>query len=85
MTGNRSQLMNFASKFLGTVRFENNQIAKIMGVKHRGTSELVEDDEEEDDEEGDDKEDDEIEESLDSDRCELLVILRHQYDLSVMD
>ncbi|GJW72341.1 retrovirus-related pol polyprotein from transposon TNT 1-94, partial [Tanacetum coccineum] len=31
MTGNRSQLMNFVSKFLGTVRFENDQIAKIMG------------------------------------------------------
>ncbi|GJU72932.1 retrovirus-related pol polyprotein from transposon TNT 1-94 [Tanacetum coccineum] len=31
MTGNRSQLMNFVSKFLGTVRFENNQIARIMG------------------------------------------------------
>ncbi|GJZ78495.1 retrovirus-related pol polyprotein from transposon TNT 1-94 [Tanacetum coccineum] len=31
MTGNRSQLMNFVSKFLGTIRFRNNQIAKIMG------------------------------------------------------
>ncbi|GJZ54058.1 retrovirus-related pol polyprotein from transposon TNT 1-94 [Tanacetum coccineum] len=31
MTGNRSQLMNFISKFLGTVRFGNNQIARIMG------------------------------------------------------
>ncbi|GJU07650.1 retrovirus-related pol polyprotein from transposon TNT 1-94 [Tanacetum coccineum] len=31
MTGNRSQLMNFVSKFLGTVRFENDQIEKIMG------------------------------------------------------
>ncbi|GJS12547.1 retrovirus-related pol polyprotein from transposon TNT 1-94 [Tanacetum coccineum] len=31
MIGNRSQLMNFVSKFLGTVRFGNNQIAKIMG------------------------------------------------------
>ncbi|GKC17965.1 retrovirus-related pol polyprotein from transposon TNT 1-94 [Tanacetum coccineum] len=31
MTGNRSQLMNFVSKFLGTVRFENDQIASIMG------------------------------------------------------
>ncbi|GJW16661.1 retrovirus-related pol polyprotein from transposon TNT 1-94, partial [Tanacetum coccineum] len=30
MTGNRSQLMNFVSKFLGTVRFENDQIARIM-------------------------------------------------------
>nr|GEU37975.1 integrase, catalytic region, zinc finger, CCHC-type, peptidase aspartic, catalytic [Tanacetum cinerariifolium] len=28
---NRSQLMNFVSKFLRTVRFENDQIEKIMG------------------------------------------------------
>ncbi|GJW76006.1 hypothetical protein Tco_0137688 [Tanacetum coccineum] len=31
MTRNRSQLMNFVSKFLGTVRFGNDQVAKIMG------------------------------------------------------
>ncbi|GJV05003.1 hypothetical protein Tco_1338572, partial [Tanacetum coccineum] len=31
MTGNRSQLMNVVSKFLGTVRFGNDQIARIMG------------------------------------------------------
>nr|GEZ20807.1 retrovirus-related Pol polyprotein from transposon TNT 1-94 [Tanacetum cinerariifolium] len=31
MTWNRSQLKNFVSKFLGTVRFGNNQIAKSMG------------------------------------------------------
>ncbi|GJT57137.1 hypothetical protein Tco_0992191 [Tanacetum coccineum] len=31
MTENRSQLMNFVSKFLGTVRFANDQIARIMG------------------------------------------------------
>ncbi|GJS93480.1 integrase, catalytic region, zinc finger, CCHC-type containing protein [Tanacetum coccineum] len=31
ITGNRSQLMNFDSKFLGTVRFGNDQIARIMG------------------------------------------------------
>ncbi|GJW23749.1 hypothetical protein Tco_0034371 [Tanacetum coccineum] len=31
MTGNRSQLINFVSKFTGTVRFGNDQIAKIMG------------------------------------------------------
>ncbi|GJT60054.1 retrovirus-related pol polyprotein from transposon TNT 1-94 [Tanacetum coccineum] len=31
MTGNRSQLMNFVSKFLGTVRFRNDQVAKIIG------------------------------------------------------
>ncbi|GKC97578.1 hypothetical protein Tco_1167853, partial [Tanacetum coccineum] len=31
MTGNRSQLMNFVSKFLGTIRFGNDQIARIMG------------------------------------------------------
>ncbi|GKE43774.1 hypothetical protein Tco_1471058 [Tanacetum coccineum] len=31
MTGNRYQLINFVSKFLGTVRFGNDQIAKRMG------------------------------------------------------
>ncbi|GKB17138.1 hypothetical protein Tco_0851061 [Tanacetum coccineum] len=31
MTGNRSQLINFVSKFLGTLRFGNDHIAKIMG------------------------------------------------------
>ncbi|GJW84773.1 retrovirus-related pol polyprotein from transposon TNT 1-94, partial [Tanacetum coccineum] len=31
MTGNRSQLMNFVSKFLGIVMFENDQLARIMG------------------------------------------------------
>ncbi|GKC40171.1 retrovirus-related pol polyprotein from transposon TNT 1-94 [Tanacetum coccineum] len=31
MTGNRSQLINFVHKFFGTVRFGNDQIAKIMG------------------------------------------------------
>ncbi|GKA43200.1 retrovirus-related pol polyprotein from transposon TNT 1-94 [Tanacetum coccineum] len=31
MTGNHSQLMNFVSKFLGTVRFGNDNIARIMG------------------------------------------------------
>ncbi|GKA48700.1 retrovirus-related pol polyprotein from transposon TNT 1-94 [Tanacetum coccineum] len=31
MTGNRSKLMNFVSKFLGTIRFGNDQIARIMG------------------------------------------------------
>ncbi|GJZ98659.1 retrovirus-related pol polyprotein from transposon TNT 1-94 [Tanacetum coccineum] len=31
MTGNRSQLMNFVSKFMGTVRFGNDQITRIMG------------------------------------------------------
>ncbi|GKC32944.1 retrovirus-related pol polyprotein from transposon TNT 1-94 [Tanacetum coccineum] len=31
MTGNCSQLMNFVNKFLGTIRFRNDQIAKIMG------------------------------------------------------
>ncbi|GJV39888.1 retrovirus-related pol polyprotein from transposon TNT 1-94 [Tanacetum coccineum] len=30
MTGNRSQLMNFVSKFLGTTRFENSHIARII-------------------------------------------------------
>ncbi|GKD47755.1 hypothetical protein Tco_1276731 [Tanacetum coccineum] len=31
MTRQRSQLINFVSKFLGTVRFGNDQIAKITG------------------------------------------------------
>ncbi|GKD43682.1 integrase, catalytic region, zinc finger, CCHC-type containing protein, partial [Tanacetum coccineum] len=31
MTGNRSQLINFIHKFVGTVIFGNDQIAKIMG------------------------------------------------------
>ncbi|GJU42729.1 retrovirus-related pol polyprotein from transposon TNT 1-94 [Tanacetum coccineum] len=31
MTGNRSQLINFVSKFLGTIRFRNDHIAKNMG------------------------------------------------------
>ncbi|GKD38208.1 putative ribonuclease H-like domain-containing protein [Tanacetum coccineum] len=31
MTRNRSQLMNFVSKFLGTVQFSKDQVAKIMG------------------------------------------------------
>nr|GEX40627.1 hypothetical protein [Tanacetum cinerariifolium] len=32
MTGNHSQLMNFISKFLGTIRFGNDHIARIMRV-----------------------------------------------------
>nr|GFB08525.1 hypothetical protein [Tanacetum cinerariifolium] len=31
MTGDRSQLINFVQKFLGTVKFGNNHVAKIMG------------------------------------------------------
>ncbi|GJZ13717.1 hypothetical protein Tco_0548947 [Tanacetum coccineum] len=31
MTGNRSQLINIVNKFMGTVRFGNDQIVKIMG------------------------------------------------------
>ncbi|GKD71398.1 retrovirus-related pol polyprotein from transposon TNT 1-94, partial [Tanacetum coccineum] len=31
ITGNRSQLMNFVSKFLETIQFGNDQVAKIMG------------------------------------------------------
>nr|GEY09853.1 retrovirus-related Pol polyprotein from transposon TNT 1-94 [Tanacetum cinerariifolium] len=31
MTGDRSQLTNFVDKFLGTVKFENDHVAKIMG------------------------------------------------------
>ncbi|GJS15508.1 retrovirus-related pol polyprotein from transposon TNT 1-94 [Tanacetum coccineum] len=33
MTGNRSQLMNFVSLFLGTIRFGNDHIAKIMDLE----------------------------------------------------
>nr|GFC77914.1 integrase, catalytic region, zinc finger, CCHC-type, peptidase aspartic, catalytic [Tanacetum cinerariifolium] len=31
MTGDRSQLVNFIQKFLGTVKFRNDHVAKIMG------------------------------------------------------
>nr|GFA25094.1 retrovirus-related Pol polyprotein from transposon TNT 1-94 [Tanacetum cinerariifolium] len=31
MTGDRSQLINFVEKFLGTVKFRNDHVAKIMG------------------------------------------------------
>ncbi|GJY57192.1 retrovirus-related pol polyprotein from transposon TNT 1-94 [Tanacetum coccineum] len=31
MTGDRSQLTNFVSKFLGTIKFGNDHVAKIMG------------------------------------------------------
>nr|GEZ59256.1 integrase, catalytic region, zinc finger, CCHC-type, peptidase aspartic, catalytic [Tanacetum cinerariifolium] len=31
MTGDRSQLTNFIHKFLGTVKFKNDHVAKIMG------------------------------------------------------
>nr|GEW96362.1 integrase, catalytic region, zinc finger, CCHC-type, peptidase aspartic, catalytic [Tanacetum cinerariifolium] len=31
MTGDRSQLINFVQKFLGTVKFGNDHVAKIMG------------------------------------------------------
>nr|GFB09786.1 integrase, catalytic region, zinc finger, CCHC-type, peptidase aspartic, catalytic [Tanacetum cinerariifolium] len=31
MTGDRSQLTNFVNKFLGTVKFRNDHVAKIMG------------------------------------------------------
>nr|GEV65949.1 retrovirus-related Pol polyprotein from transposon TNT 1-94 [Tanacetum cinerariifolium] len=31
MTGDRSQLNNFVNKFLGTVKFDNDHVAKIMG------------------------------------------------------
>nr|GFB99169.1 retrovirus-related Pol polyprotein from transposon TNT 1-94 [Tanacetum cinerariifolium] len=31
MTGDRSQLINFVQKFLGTVKFENDHVARIMG------------------------------------------------------
>nr|GFB73758.1 integrase, catalytic region, zinc finger, CCHC-type, peptidase aspartic, catalytic [Tanacetum cinerariifolium] len=31
MIGDRSQLVNFVHKFLGTVKFRNDHVAKIMG------------------------------------------------------
>ncbi|GJY86277.1 hypothetical protein Tco_0500303 [Tanacetum coccineum] len=31
MTGDRSQLTNFVNKFLGTVEFRNDHVAKILG------------------------------------------------------
>ncbi|GJZ41175.1 retrovirus-related pol polyprotein from transposon TNT 1-94 [Tanacetum coccineum] len=31
MTGDRSPLINFVNKFLGTVKFKNDHVAKIMG------------------------------------------------------
>ncbi|GKG00961.1 hypothetical protein Tco_0305666, partial [Tanacetum coccineum] len=31
MTGDRSQLTNFVNKFLGTVKFGNDHVAKILG------------------------------------------------------
>nr|GFB05045.1 integrase, catalytic region, zinc finger, CCHC-type, peptidase aspartic, catalytic [Tanacetum cinerariifolium] len=31
MTGDRSQLTNFINKFLGTLKFDNDHVAKIMG------------------------------------------------------
>nr|GFA45586.1 hypothetical protein [Tanacetum cinerariifolium] len=33
MTGDRSQLVNFVKKFLGTVKFGNDHVAKIMGYR----------------------------------------------------
>ncbi|GKD43730.1 retrovirus-related pol polyprotein from transposon TNT 1-94, partial [Tanacetum coccineum] len=33
MTGDRSQLTNFVSKFLGIVKFSNDHVAKIMGYR----------------------------------------------------
>nr|GEY49569.1 retrovirus-related Pol polyprotein from transposon TNT 1-94 [Tanacetum cinerariifolium] len=33
MTGDRSQLVNFVHKFLGTVKFGNDHVAKIMGYR----------------------------------------------------
>nr|GEW33848.1 retrovirus-related Pol polyprotein from transposon TNT 1-94 [Tanacetum cinerariifolium] len=33
MTGDRSRLMNFVKKFIGTVRFENDQFGAIMGYE----------------------------------------------------
>nr|GEU67189.1 copia protein [Tanacetum cinerariifolium] len=41
MTGNHSQLMNFVSKFLGTVRFENDHIARIMRSKDEAPEAII--------------------------------------------
>nr|GEY09847.1 integrase, catalytic region, zinc finger, CCHC-type, peptidase aspartic, catalytic [Tanacetum cinerariifolium] len=38
MTGDRSQLTNFVHKFFGTVKFGNDQIAKIMGIRRFSVS-----------------------------------------------
>nr|GEU90474.1 reverse transcriptase domain-containing protein [Tanacetum cinerariifolium] len=35
MTGNRSQLLNFVSKFMGKVRFGKDHIARIMGYRYK--------------------------------------------------
>ncbi|GKF99732.1 hypothetical protein Tco_0301423, partial [Tanacetum coccineum] len=37
MTGDHSQLTNFISKFLATVKFRNDQVAKIMGYGDCGS------------------------------------------------
>ncbi|GJX93730.1 retrovirus-related pol polyprotein from transposon TNT 1-94 [Tanacetum coccineum] len=36
MTEDRSQLTNFVNKFLGTVKFSNDHVAKIMGLNETG-------------------------------------------------
>nr|GEU84881.1 retrovirus-related Pol polyprotein from transposon TNT 1-94 [Tanacetum cinerariifolium] len=36
MTGDRSQLINFIQKFLGTVKIRNDHVAKIMGYARQG-------------------------------------------------
>nr|GEV46349.1 hypothetical protein [Tanacetum cinerariifolium] len=41
MTWNCSQLMNFVSKFLGTVRFKNDQVAKITGSKDEALDAII--------------------------------------------
>ncbi|GJT86410.1 retrovirus-related pol polyprotein from transposon TNT 1-94 [Tanacetum coccineum] len=41
MTGNHSQLMNFVSKFLRTVRLKNNQIAKIIGYDNYQLGQVI--------------------------------------------
>nr|GEU76702.1 retrovirus-related Pol polyprotein from transposon TNT 1-94 [Tanacetum cinerariifolium] len=40
-TWNRSQLMNFVSKLLGTVRFRNDHIARIMGSKDEAPESII--------------------------------------------
>nr|GEU92564.1 hypothetical protein [Tanacetum cinerariifolium] len=40
MIGDRSQLINFVQKFLGTVKFGNDHVAKILGYGQFGDSDL---------------------------------------------
>nr|GEX49277.1 retrovirus-related Pol polyprotein from transposon TNT 1-94 [Tanacetum cinerariifolium] len=41
MTGDRSQLTNFVNKFLGTVKFRNDHVGKIMGYRDYQTGNVM--------------------------------------------